>query len=473
MIAQPLPHLRLPFGQAFLPGPAVRSCEILNRRRTYSVHTLVEMQNPRVGLALPNPGDVIAGKYAVTRRLGEGGMAVVFEATHIRLRQRLAIKVQKPDVPEFEQSLARFEREARATAQLRSIHAARTVDVDTLPNGLPYMVMEYLEGNDLDVQLSKHGAFPIDQAVDVALQVASAMQEAHALAIVHRDLKPSNLFMCPVGDRMVVKVLDFGISKIENDGDARLTASDAYFGTPAYASPEQIRDAGTADARSDIWSLGIILFELLTGRTPFEGSAVSVIAKVMTDPVPWPITLRPDLPPDLARIVLHALERDPRARFQTMKEMAEALAPFGPARSAATLVADAQRGRGRLGEILVAEQLITQADLELALAEQRSSGKLLGRVLLDLGLVAHSDLLIALAKQQGIGESPAPPAIIDRKRAERHVSTVPPMTPRAPSKRRWLWIAIAVGVPLGILCGVGASLSMGSHAHPVSSSVGR
>jgi serine/threonine protein kinase len=432
------------------------------------------MQNPRVGLALPNPGDVIGGKYAVTRRLGEGGMAVVFEATHIRLRQRLAIKVQKPDVPEFEQSLARFEREARATAQLRSIHAARTVDVDTLPNGLPYMVMEYLEGNDLDVQLSKHGAFPIDQAVDVALQVASAMQEAHALGIVHRDLKPSNLFMCPVGDRLVVKVLDFGISKIENDGDARLTASDAYFGTPAYAAPEQIRDAGTADARSDIWSLGIILFELLTGRTPFEGSAVSVIAKVMTDPVPWPITLRPDLPPDLARIVLHALERDPRARFQTMKEMAEALAPFGPARSAATLVADAQRGRGRLGEILVAEQLITQADLELALAEQRSSGKLLGRVLLDLGLVAHSDLLIALAKQQGIGESPAPPAVVVRKRGERHVSTVPPhWTPRATPKRRWLWIAIAVGLPLGILCGVGASLSMGSHAPAVSSSVGR
>jgi serine/threonine protein kinase len=428
------------------------------------------MQNPRVGLALPNPGDVIAGKYAITRRLGEGGMAVVFEATHIRLRQRLAIKVQRPDVPEFEQSLARFEREARATAQLRSVHAARTVDVDTLPNGLPYMVMEYLEGNDLDVQLSTHGPFPIDQAVDVALQVASAMQEAHALGIVHRDLKPSNLFMCPVGDRLVVKVLDFGISKIENDGDARLTASDAYFGTPAYAAPEQIRDAGAADARSDIWSLGVILYELFTGQTPFQGAAVSVIAKVMTDPVPWPIDLRPDLPKDLARVVLRALQKDPRERFQTMSELAEALAPFGPARSAATLVADTQRGRGRLGEILVAEQLITQADLDLALGEQRRSGKLLGRVLLDMGLVAHSDLLIALAKQQGIGESPKLAAVVDRSQDGRYASTVPPsVAPRAP-RRRWLWIAIAVGLPLAILCGVGASLSMGTHAPAASSS---
>jgi hypothetical protein len=293
--------------------------------------------------------------------------------------------------------------------------------------------------------------------VDVALQVASAMQEAHGLGIVHRDLKPSNLFMCPIGDRLVVKVLDFGISKIEKEGDARLTSSHAYFGTPAYAAPEQIREASAADARSDIWSLGIILFELLTGRTPFEGSAVSVIAKVMTDPVPSPDTLRPGVPADLSRLVLCALRRDPSQRFQTMREMADALAPFGPARSAATLVADAQRGRGRLGEILVAEQLISAADLDRALSEQRRSGKLLGRVLLDMGLVAHSDLLTALAKQQGIGESPAL-SVAKAPRAHGYEDTVPPSTARrrAPT-RRWLWIAVAVGIPLGILCGLGAS----------------
>jgi serine/threonine protein kinase len=402
--------------------------------------------------ALPNPGDIIDGKYAVVRRLGEGGMAVVFEATHLRLHQRLAIKVQRPDVPAFDQCLARFEREARATAQLRSVHAARVVDVDTLPNGLPYMVMEYLEGCDLDVQLSTRGALDVEQAVDVVLQVASAMQEAHELGIVHRDLKPSNLFLCPVQDRRVVKVLDFGISKIEEGGDARLTAANEYFGTPAYAAPEQIRDASSADARSDIWSLGIILFELLTGRTPFEGTPASVIAKVMIDPVPWPLDLRPELPPQLARLVMHALERDPRKRFQTMREMADALAPFGPSRSAATVVADTQRGRGRLGEILVAEKLISQASLDLALDEQRRRGHLLGRVLLDMGLVSHSDLLTALAKQQGIGEPRGPASAVERD--ERRADTLRLPIPGLQRARRWLWIAVALGLPVGILLGL-------------------
>jgi hypothetical protein len=151
-----------------------------------------------------------------------------------------------------------------------------------------------------------------------------------------------------------------------------------------------------------------------------------------------------------------------------MGELAEALAPFGPTRSAATLVADVHRGRGRLGEILVAEQLISQADLERALDEQRKRGHLLGRVLLDMGLVAHSDLLIALAKQQGIGDPREPAAIVSPRTNERSAETVPP---RAAPRRRWLWIALAVGLPLGILLGVGASLSMSSRTPPASSSV--
>jgi serine/threonine protein kinase len=400
---------------------------------------------------LPQPGDNIAGKYVLVRQLGQGGMGVVYEAMHLRLRQRLAIKVLRPDVSDSQEVLARFEREARATAQLRSINAARVVDVDTLPNGLPYIVMEFLDGRDLDAELEAIGPLPAEQAVDIVLQVAEAMAEAHALGIVHRDLKPSNLFVCAIKERRLIKVLDFGISKIENDDGSRITAADAYFGTPCYAAPEQLRAASAADARSDIWSLGVILFELLTGRTPFEGSATAVIAKVVADPIPSPIEFCPGLAPELARVVDRTLRRDPEQRFQGMRELAAALAPFGPAQSAAAVIADAQRERGRLGEILVSDGLVTPTDLERALVEQRSGGKLLGRVLLDMGLIAQSDLLTALAKQQGIGGASFPQGQLERDAREAMVRSRAPRTTRARWWRPGLWIVLAVGVALGVL----------------------
>src|SRR5258708_26487564 len=265
----------------------------------------------------------------------------------------------------------------------------------------------------------------VEEAVDIVLQVADAMAEAHALGIVHRDLKPSNLFVCRVGEqtRRVIKVLDFGISKIESD-DSRLTPSHAYFGTPYYAAPEQLRAATNADARSDVWSLGAILFELLTGRTPFEGTPTAVITKVVSDPVPWPTEMRPDLPRELARIVMRALQRDPQKRFQNMRELAQALGPFGPKESLADAVAgETPRGRGKLGEILIADGLLTAADLEEALSEQRRSGKLLGRVLLDMRLVSQADLLTALAKQQGVIVSPETPSPTDSEQRQRGAVT--------------------------------------------------
>ena len=429
-----------------------------------------ERSRPRLRTlpALPMPGDTIAGKYALVRLIGEGGMGVVFEATHLRLHQRVAIKILRPDLPDFETVVARFEREARAAAQLQSIHTARVIDVDALSNGLPYIVLEFLEGRDLDSELEATGPLPIEDAVDIIQQVTGAMSEAHALGIVHRDLKPSNLFVCRVGDRKrgVVKVLDFGISKSESEGK-RLTPTHEYFGTPYYAAPEQLRAACSADARSDVWSLGCILFELLTGRTPFVGTPTSVIAKVVSEPVPWPTELRPELPRELARIVMRALQRDPQQRFQNMLELGRALEPFGPKQTIAEAVAEAPRGRGKLGEILIAEGLLTSADLERALAEQRRSGKLLGRVLLDLHLVSQVDLLTALAKQQGVIVTPETPSPIERDLRQRQAPTTPPATPSAPSRGWWKqpwFFAALIGLPLGIVAAVELASAMSSSA---------
>jgi hypothetical protein len=381
-------------------------------------------------------------------------MGVVYEATHLRLRQRLAIKVLRPDVPDFSGVVARFEREARAAARLQSIHTARVIDVDVLPNGLPYIVLEFLDGRDLDAELETTGPMPIEDAVDIVLQVAEAMSEAHALGIVHRDLKPSNLFVCRVGEhaRRVIKVLDFGISKSESE-EAQLTPSHEYFGTPYYAAPEQLRAATTADARSDVWSVGAILFELLTGRTPFMGTPTAVITKVVADPVPWVTEFRAEVPRELARIVMRALQREPRERFQNMRELAQALDIFGPKQTLAEAVAGALPGRGKLGEILVADGLLTPTDLGCALAEQRRSGKLLGRVLLDMRLVSQVDLLTALAKQQGVIVTPETPNLVERERRQREAATAPPPPSNAGSRGwvRYAWIAgLAFGLPAAV-----------------------
>ncbi|MBS2013989.1 MAG: serine/threonine protein kinase [Deltaproteobacteria bacterium] len=292
---------------------------------------------------LPAVGTVIAGKYQIVRVLGEGGMGIVYEATHLRLRQRVAVKMLLPSMLDHTIVVSRFEREARSAGQLRSRHVARVMDVDQMPDGLPYMVMEYLEGHDLQLELERRGHLPYEEVVDYVLQACAGMMEAHGLGIVHRDLKPSNLFLAVDGDMRVVKVLDFGISKVQSEGDAKLTSAESVMGTAMYMSPEQVRSSGTVDARSDVWSLGVILFELLTGRPPWIGTATQVAAAIVSeDP--------PDLrglchaPIELMGIVTRALQRNPDARFGSVKDLAMALAPLAPAGGAGRIIADSLSG---------------------------------------------------------------------------------------------------------------------------------
>ncbi len=280
------------------------------------------------------PGQLLAGKYRVERVLGAGGMGVVLAATHMHLHQHVALKLMLPEAVKNPVLAERFAREARAAARLKSAHVARVFDVGVLETGSPYMVMEYLEGSDLASIVARQGALDVDVAVDCVLQACDAVAEAHSLGIVHRDLKPGNLFLTYRNDgRPLVKVLDFGISKhASTPADLSLTSSTEVIGSPNYMSPEQLRSARRADARSDIWGLGIILYELLTGRVPFVAETFAELAsKVLNDP-PLPLsTTRPDATPELARIVGRCLEKDPERRHRDVAELAAALAPFARA----------------------------------------------------------------------------------------------------------------------------------------------
>lgn len=292
-----------------------------------------------VEVALPQPGQIVAGKYQLVRVLGEGGMGVVYEAEHVRLKQRVALKMLLPELLRVEDLVRRFEREARASSQLRSRHTARVMDVDHTPDGVPYMVMEFLEGRDLDAELQARHALPLDEAVDYVLQAAGAMDEAHGLGIVHRDLKPSNIFIAREHDgRRVAKILDFGISKVSNEGDAKLTSAEAVMGTAMYMAPEQVRSARNVDARADIWSLGVILYELLAGRAPFVGTPTQVVAAIVMDD-PEPLESLVQVPPALAAIVSRCLTREPARRFQSVRELMAGLLPFAHADSQGAVTA--------------------------------------------------------------------------------------------------------------------------------------
>ena len=283
---------------------------------------------------MPSAGTVLDGKYRLVRQLGEGGMGIVFEADHIRLRQPFAIKVLQPEFAREREFLMRFEREARAAAQLRGLHIVRVYDVDATPDGLTYMVMELLDGRDL-AQEATEAPVPLPTLVDWIIQTCFGLQEAHDNGIVHRDLKPANIFLSKTetGER-IAKILDFGISKVEATSTSHLTNhGKGALGTPTYMAPEQIRNR-RVDGRADIWALGVMLYRLLGSRWPFSGKGdQGYMAAVLADP-PLPFEMvRPDLPYELANVIMKALEKDVANRYACALDMAAALAPFGTGRA--------------------------------------------------------------------------------------------------------------------------------------------
>jgi eukaryotic-like serine/threonine-protein kinase len=285
------------------------------------------------------PGQILLGKYRIERVLGVGGMGVVVAATHVNLEERVAIKFLLPDALQNAEAVARFLREARAAVRIKSEHVARVTDVGKLETGAPYMIMEYLDGGDLGSLSKARGALPVEEAVEYLLQACEAIAEAHALGIVHRDLKPSNLFLVRRADGTPsVKVLDFGISKVTgmaaSGADLGMTKTTTIMGSPLYMSPEQMASSRDVDARTDIWALGAILFELLTGRVPFQADTITQLCAMILQQRAEPLrNSRPDAPEGLQTVIGRCLEKERNLRYSNVAEFANALAPYAPRRA--------------------------------------------------------------------------------------------------------------------------------------------
>jgi len=288
---------------------------------------------------------MVADKYRIERLLGEGGMGFVFEATHLQLGHRVALKVLNSAVMADREVVERFLREGRALARLSGEHIARVSDVGTLTTGEPYMVMEFLEGRDLARELSARGPMPLEEVVEYIAQTCEALAEAHTRGIVHRDLKPANLFLTQKLDGdACIKVLDFGISKFtQEEGELdseNITVTSSLVGTPKYMSPEQIQDSRNVDSRTDIWGLGTIFYELLTQTRPFAAPSLALVCvKILHEEIPAPSTIKKDLPQGVNAIVARCLKKAPGDRYQNVGELVEALVTLNPnVRSSATRV---------------------------------------------------------------------------------------------------------------------------------------
>jgi eukaryotic-like serine/threonine-protein kinase len=276
-------------------------------------------------------GETVGGKYRVVRFLAAGGMGVVYEAQHTVVRRRFAVKFLRPELAAKRESLARFQREAQAAGALESEHVAAAVDFGVTSDGAPFIVMEYLVGESLEALLEREGPLPFSRATDLVRQACRGIQAAHAAGVVHRDLKPQNLFLSRREDGTdLLKVLDFGVAKLEAvDRSDAATLTGTVLGTPAYMSPEQARGERTIDHRADVYALGAILYELVSGRKPHPGdSHNAILHHIATQPAVPLDFVDPPLPEAFVAAVARALASDPGARFASAELLAEATATF-------------------------------------------------------------------------------------------------------------------------------------------------
>lgn len=296
---------------------------------------------PRKSDASTMVGSMIAGKYRVVRPIGSGGMGTVWEGVHATLGTRVAIKLIKPQFAQQPEARARFEIEARAAAKLQSKHAAHVYDYGVSAEGLPYIVMEFLDGTSLSDAILARGTLPPSEVAGIIAQAARALSKAHAAGIVHRDLKPDNIFLArsdePVdGLPYVVKLVDFGIAKMfeaelaPGESTRALggpTREGTVIGTPNFMAPEQLALGGAPGPLTDLWSLGACTFAAMTGRLPFEGDVLGdIVLKVCAAPMPTPSHVNRNVPTGFDAWFARACSRDPSKRFQTPEELALALA---------------------------------------------------------------------------------------------------------------------------------------------------